>query len=105
MPDFEQSYQKIVDTAIERALHKYIDQLRQFIKKDRLLTIPELAEYSGYSKNRIYGFIRRNYDPLPAYRIEKDYRISLPEFSEWIEKYRVGFKGRKKRIVDPGVRK
>lgn len=50
------------------------------------ITVPELAEQTGKSRNTIYGWARRKEDPLPL-RFEegtrKDGFIVVQDFLEW----------------------
>lgn len=102
MSDLEKSFQHLIDSAVEKAITKNSDRIQQVaLDKERLLSIAELAEYSGFSESTIRrGWIHREHDPLPAYQIDKEYRIPLSTFLKWFERYRVGQKERIKKMIN-----
>ena len=90
MSDFEQSFQKMIDSAIAKAIERYGKEIEKIaISRKELYSVPELAKYSGFSEPTIRNWINRNYVPLPAFRIEKEYRVYLPVFLKWLEQYKV----------------
>lgn len=106
MPDFAEVLQNMIDHAVEKAMLAHLRDLqRSFLQGDRLLSIPELAEYSGYSESTIKIWIHRDFDPLPAFRPNKNYCVKLPEFLEWLEKSRVGRRKKKEKLIDTEAKK
>ena len=100
MSDFEKSFQHLIDLAIEKAIKKYSKQIQKAaLQEEFFFSIPMLAKYTGYSRDTITGWIHRNHDPLPAYQVDKEYRISLPIFLKWFENYKVGQGERKKKSI------
>ena len=90
MSDFEKSFQKMIDSAISKAIIKYGQKIEKIaLDRKKLYSVPELAKYSGFSETTIRNWINRNYVPLPAFQIEKEYRVYLPVFLEWLEQYKV----------------
>ena len=54
------------------------------------LTVSELARKLGVDRAKIYHWIGRKHNPLPAYRSgDKDTRIIEEEFLEWYRHFRV----------------
>ena len=54
------------------------------------LTVPELAKKLGCDRAKIYKWIERQHNPLPAYRTgDKDTRIIEEEFLEWYRQFLV----------------
>lgn len=100
MSDFEKSFQHLIDSAVEKAILKYSKQIQEVtLQEEFFFSIPTLAKCTGFSRNTIKNWIYRDYDPLPAYQVDKDYRISLPVFIKWFEKYKVGQSERKKKSI------
>ena len=59
-------------------------------QKDRLLTMPEVAEYVGYSLGHVRNIVWRN--QLPVIRLSKRAaRIRQSDLERWIEGHRHSF--------------
>ncbi len=87
----EKSFQQIIDEAVEKAVDRNIDHLLQIqLDRERFLTIPEVAKLSSVSKPTVRGWISRDYFPLPAYRVGRDFKIKYREFEEWFQQYKIG---------------
>ena len=100
MSDFEQSFQVLMNSAVEKAIEKHQDKLQQAaLDKERLYSVTELAKYSGFSEVTIRNWILRDYDPLPAFQVGKEYRVHLNVFLEWLDQYRVESKERVEKLV------
>lgn len=90
MSDLSKSFEKMIDSAIAKAIIKYGQEIEKIaLDQKKLYSVPELAKYSGFSEVTIRNWINRSYVPLPAFKIEKEYRIYLPVFLKWIEQYKV----------------
>lgn len=52
------------------------------------LSIKELSEYAGISRNALLEVLARDDDPLPAYRMKEGakWRISRDDFDRWMRK-------------------
>ncbi len=86
MSDFEQSFEKMIDSAITKAIIKYGQGIEKIaLDQKKLYSVSELAKYSGFSEPTIRNWINRDYVPLPAFQIEKEYRVYLPVFLKWLE--------------------
>lgn len=92
----DKSFQEMIDEAVERAIDRYFERI-QTASEDRLFSIPMLVSYSGFSSKMIRRFINRDHDPLPAFMVSKEYRVSKKAFDEWMDRYQV--KKRVTRIV------
>ena len=89
----DKSFQQMIDEAMDKAMQKYAEKIQSAsLNEERLYTISELAAYSGFSTTTIRGWITRDHDPIPAYQIDKEYRVIKKEFDEWIKRYRVNEK-------------
>ena len=90
MTNFEKSFQELVDEAVLKAIERYFRELQETAQqKERLFTVSELSQYTGFSTSAIRNWITKEDNPLPAYQIEKEYRIKFDEFQRWIEGYKV----------------
>jgi len=70
----------MLDETVEKAVDKYIEQITQMqIDKDRYLSVPQVAKLSGFSSPAVRGWINQKCDPLPAFRIGRDYKIKMNE--------------------------
>jgi hypothetical protein len=98
--DFEQAFQFLIDSAVEKAIEKHQDKLQQAaLDKGRLYSVTELSKYSRFSEVTIRSWILRDYDPLPAFQVGKEYRVHLNVFLEWLERYRVAHRERVEKLV------
>lgn len=85
----DKSFQQMLDEAVEKAVDRYIERLvERALDENRYLTVAEVAQLTGFSSQAIRGFIGRSHDPLPAFRVDKEYRIKLKDFEQWYEQYR-----------------
>lgn len=85
MPDLGETIQSAVMDAID----KYVeDVVNKAIAAERLFTVAEIAALSGFSEPAIRNWINREHDPLPAFRVEKEYRVRMKDFDTWLENYR-----------------
>ncbi len=88
MSEFEKSFQKIVDTAVNEAFQKYVNQLSN---QEVYMTVGQFAKKLGVTSDKIHSWINRKNNPLPAYNSgERETRIIESEFREWYRKqYRI----------------
>jgi excisionase family DNA binding protein len=52
--------------------------------QDRILTIPEVAEYLKMSKSKVYYLVQRR--EIPYIKIGRNVRIRWVEFQMWLDK-------------------
>jgi predicted DNA-binding transcriptional regulator AlpA len=91
MPDFEKSFGNIIKNIIEEKIDERIKEIEKTLKQtNRLFSVPELAEYSGFSATSIYNWLKRPRNPIPHFKIGKWKRVFLPDFLHWLEQYQVG---------------
>jgi excisionase family DNA binding protein len=101
MPDLNKAFFDFLGTLVEETIKKYIDEIEKIHeKRARLLTIPELAKYSGFSEVTIRNWIHNDNYSLPAFQIGKEYRVYLLDFLDWLESYRVGERTGKEKLID-----
>jgi len=101
MTDFEQSFQHLIDAAVEKAIINHSQELEKTaLDRERLYSVPELAKYSGFSEVTIRNWINQAHHKLPAFQVGKEYRIHLNVFLAWLEKYRVKNKDRVEELLD-----
>ena len=53
------------------------------IKRDEILTVPEMADYLKMSQSNIYYLIARN--ELPHIKIGRNVRVRLSDLLRWLE--------------------
>ena len=101
MSDLEQAFQKLIYTAMKKVIHECSKELEEAaLNRERLFSVSELSKYFGFSETTIRNWINRDYDPLPAFQVQKEYRIHLNVFLEWLEQYRVENKTRVGKIIN-----
>jgi len=52
------------------------------------LTVDEIAEMLTVTAETVRGYINARKNPLPAYRLGREYRIDRQDFEEWMQKRR-----------------
>jgi excisionase family DNA binding protein len=92
---FEQMIEKIVEKTIDHCIEKLVNAATD---KERFVDIPTIATFSAVSRPTVRGWIARDYFPLPAYRVGRDFKIKLREFEEWFEQFRLVREPRVQRI-------
>jgi len=97
----KQTFEELIKGVIKEAIQEYTEALQlNSLNEERLYTISELASYSGFSTTTIRGWILRDYDPLPSFKINKEFRVSRKDFNNWIDNYRTDSKYKKKKLID-----
>ena len=97
----DKSFQQMIEEAVEIAIQKYADKIQAAsLNEERLYTISELASHSGFTTTTIYRWITRDHDPLPAYQIDREYRIVKKEFDQWLGRYRLNEKIKKMVVLN-----
>ena len=86
----EKSFQQMINDAVEQAIDRYVGRIEEcLLENERLFSITELSNLTGFSKVTIRNWILRDYDPLPSYRVDKQFRVSKKDFDQWINTKRV----------------
>jgi excisionase family DNA binding protein len=86
---FQGFIQEMINEAIQKAIDKGLDRLAGIqLDRERYLTIPDVAKLSAVSKPTVRSWIEREYFPLPAYKVGRDFKIKYREFEEWFAQYR-----------------
>jgi excisionase family DNA binding protein len=57
-------------------------------KLDRVMTIPEVAEYLKISKSKIYYLV--NQRKIPHIRLQRNVRVFESDLQEWLKKQKEG---------------
>lgn len=101
MIDMEKTFQQMIDEAVERALDKYGEKIERLIQeRDRLLTVSDISRLTGFSTMAVRNWINREEDPLPAFRVEKEYRVKPEVFWQWFDHYGTGRKKRTESLIE-----
>jgi excisionase family DNA binding protein len=101
MPDLNKSFFDFLGSLVEETIKKYIEKIEKIHeKRARLLTISELAKYSGFSEVTIRNWIHNDNYSLPAFQIGKEYRVYLLDFLDWLETYRVREKTNQEKLIN-----
>ena len=100
----DKSFQQMINEAVEQAIDRYVGRIEEYLlENERLLSITELSNLSGFSATTLRGWITRDYDPLPAYQVDKEYRVRKTDFDQWINTKRV--KEKVGKLVNTGNKK
>ena len=95
----DKTFQEMVDEAVDKAVARHIDELaRTALDQEHLCTVPEIARIAGFSEMTIRNWINRKRQPLPAYQVDKDYRIKLADYRAWMEEARTV--GRVEKLIE-----
>jgi excisionase family DNA binding protein len=85
----EKSLDQLIEDSISSAIEKNIERLAQLqLDRERFLSIPEVAQLAAVSKPTVRGWISREYMPLPAYKIGRDFKIKYKDFAGWFEQFK-----------------
>jgi excisionase family DNA binding protein len=92
---------QLITEAVSSAVDRNIDRLTNLqLDRERFLTIPETAKIAAVSRPTVRGWIARDFFPLPAYRVGRDFKIKLREFEEWFEQYRFVRESKVQRLAE-----
>ncbi len=58
-----------------------------------LLTLRQLVVYSGLSERTLRGYLHRQVQPLPHYRVAKKILVRRADFDHWLDQFRRGADG------------
>jgi excisionase family DNA binding protein len=88
---FGKAFIEILENVIDKEIQSRVGEfLKDYKNAHRLLSVPELAEYSGFSTTCIYNWLKKKRNPIPHFKVGKWYRIYLNDFLSWLEQYQVG---------------
>jgi len=91
MSDLDKSIGAVFKDFIDEKINERIKEIEKTLKQtNRLFSVPELAEYSGFSTTCLYNWLKKKRDPIPHFKIGKWYRVFLPDFLIWLSQYQVG---------------
>lgn len=97
----DKSLNQLIEEIISSAVDRNIERITQLqLDRERFLTIPEAAALVKVSRPTVRLWIARDYFPLPAYRVGRDFKIKLREFEEWFEQFRLVREPRVQRIME-----
>jgi excisionase family DNA binding protein len=97
----DKSLDQLITDAVSSAVDANIERLTQLqLDRERFLTIPEAAALVKVSRPTVRGWIARDFFPLPAYRVGRDFKIKLREFEEWFEQYRFVRESKVQRLAE-----
>ena len=100
----DKSFQQMINEAVEQAIDRYVGKIEEcLLENERLLSITELSNLSGFSATTLRSWITRDYDPLPAFQVDKEYRVRKTDFDQWINTKRV--KEKVGKLVNTGNKK
>jgi excisionase family DNA binding protein len=92
---------QLIEDAVSSAVDRNIERLTQLqLDRERFLTIYEAAALVKVSRPTVRGWIARDFFPLPAYRVGRDFKIKLREFEEWFEQYRFVRESKVQRLAE-----
>jgi len=57
-----------------------------FSVENPYLTVDQVAEILSVTPETIRGYISAKKNPLPAYKLGREYRIDRKDFNEWMRK-------------------
>ena len=65
------------------------------------LTPDEIATRLKVTAETVRGYITRKNDPLPAYKLGREYRVLTTDFDEWMKRRKMGKGGKDQEEKDP----
>ena len=54
------------------------------------LTVDDIATLLDISVDTVRNYITRRNDPLPAYKLGREYRVERKDFDEWMKRRKIG---------------
>jgi len=97
----DKSFQQMVDEAFEKAINRYGEHLERLIQnRERMLTISDISRLTGFSTMAVRNWIRREENPLPAFQVDKEYRVLPQVFWRWFEQFGTWRKERVGKLIN-----